>query len=207
MPGEENSNAVPEGANADATPGAQSTLPAKPADVPWGDWIGPRKLSHRHKFIAHLAALGLNNNDIAERTGMTPSRISIVLGNTLMGQEIERCRKEIFAGDLDQSLRLMLPKAVKIIDDVLSPTAQVKKDLQIRTAFKLMERTHGMPKQSVAHSGSLLRDLFDELDSQEGDDEDASIPVDGRPVYPEAEVTQETKRSPIDAFVEENFKI
>jgi hypothetical protein len=139
----------------------------KPDDVTWGDYAGPAKLSHRHRFIAHLAALGLKAREISAKTGYTEPRLSVILNNSLVKAEIEHVRKSLFATDPDQRLKLALPKALEVIDDCLN-NPQAKLALRVDTAFRLMDRTHGKPKQQVEHTGTLLKDLFAELDRRSG---------------------------------------
>lgn len=128
----------------------------------------PKTLKHRHKFVAHLAALGCNDREISDRVGYTPVWVNILLHTPLVADEVERCRKQIFAGDPDQALRTMLPKGLRAIDEALDHTPSNMREHKARSdvAFGLFERTHGKALQRVDMGSSMLADIYRLLDSR-----------------------------------------
>lgn len=157
----------------------------KPTDVTWGDHVGPEKLSHRHKYVAHLAAMGFKQVEIARRTGFSQSWLSTILSGGLLNAEIERARKEMFALDPDLALKSALPDATQLITEVIR-NDQEKTSLRVDTAFRLLERTHGKAKQAIELGGSLIKDLFQQLDAA---NRAKTIQVDSRSIPVEAEWT------------------
>lgn len=135
------------------------------SDAPSMNAMAPYRLSHRIRVIAHMAALGLSNREIAGRTGYTEGRISIVLRSIEVTEEVERTRKEIFSRSDAQALVTMLPKAYETIWETLRDDGAARA-LRVDTSFKIIERLHGKPKQSVDVGGTLLKDVFAMLDRQ-----------------------------------------
>lgn len=130
----------------------------------WPAELGPKKLTHRHMFVAHLAALGLSNAEICRRTGMTAAWMSIITRTQLMKDEIKRVREDLFAGSTEQRFKLMLPNAMQAIETALKPNNGTKQSLQVDTAFKLCDRAFGKPQQKIEHTGSAIKDLFELMD-------------------------------------------
>lgn len=171
-------------------------LPEKPDDVSWGDWVGPKKLSHRHHFIVHLAALGMSQGEICRRTGIVSSRMSILMNNSKFIEEITKVRKEIFSDNLDQNLKLMLPKATEVIRNVLE-NDQARDALRVETAFRLMDRTHGKAMQKIEVGGSMIKSLFEQLDAMK------EVPADVTPDYEDAEIIKDTE---INDWIDKNIE-
>lgn len=159
----------------------------------------PKKISHRLKYVAHLKAMGLTNNEIAEKAGYTAHRISVVLNSPHVSAEVERMRRHLLDRDPDIALRAMIPKALRAIDDVLSKQTDnfreqvAKKD----AALQLFDRTHGKPTQRIEASGNLLSDLFALLDQRDSAPQPKDIPTESRNLDSESESveTQETPQA------------
>ncbi len=138
---------------------------SKPPDCPWGLWVGPKELSHRHKFIANLAASGMRNGDIAEELNMTDSRISIILDNPSMKIEIARIREKMFGSNNRRRLEMLMPKALNVAEEVLTGEQHMMKH-KIDMAKYVLDQGLGKAKQDITVSGNLLGDLLDKLDAQ-----------------------------------------
>lgn len=136
---------------------------AKPQEVSWGDWVGPKDHSHRHDFLIHLAAAGTPNNMIAEEMGMTESRISILLGQTEMKDKIKLVQEEYWGGNAQKRFENLLPKAIDVAQQVLENEAE-KPALRADVAFRLMDRALGKPTQTTEVKGNLISDLLVRLD-------------------------------------------
>lgn len=192
-----------------------------------GDYVGPlvqtqntanfsgvKSISHRQKLVATLAAMGFRHIEIAERVGYTSVRVGQLLATPEVSLEVERQRQALFKLDPELSMRTMIPKALEVISEVLH-NANEKASLRTETAFRLFERTHGKPKQSIDLGGNLLKDLFEMLDQRDSTiastartvpSEDAQVvPATDEPEA-STEATQTTQvPSPLDAFVESQF--
>lgn len=179
----------------------------KPEDETWGDHVGPLKLNQRHKFLVHLAALGHSNKEICEKTGFTASWVSTLMSNTDIVKAIEAERTQLFAMDPDQALRLGIPNTVNMILDTVG-NDQVPLKLRLETGWQLLDRTHGKAKQHVEVGGSMIKDLFKQLDSMK---EVPSITIDPKPVVEDAQIveaspTQKPEIDPRDQELEEWLK-
>lgn len=153
----------------------------KPDDCPWGLWVGPKNLSHKHKFIANLAASGLRNKDIAEETNMTESRISIILDNPNMSLEITRIREKMFGSNNRRRLEMLMPKALNVAEDVLTNEQHLTKH-KIDMAKYVLDQGLGKAKQDFTVSGNLLGDLLDKLDSQVKDVTQSDLDKSSNPI-------------------------
>lgn len=155
----------------------------------------PEKLTHRIKYVAHLAALGLTSREIAEKSGYTQATVNKLINAPIVSLEVERARQSFLRQDPDTSLRIMIPKALTAIHEVLD-SPEEKRSLKVDTAFRLLERTHGKPKQSVDMGGNLLKDLFELLDQRDAEHGKQRVVETER--VTEAEVVAD----PLDAAVE-----
>ena len=64
----------------------------KQDNVTWGDWLGPAKLTHRHKYLAAVISIGATPNEAADRAGFSRSRMRLLMTSRLFLAEIERHR-------------------------------------------------------------------------------------------------------------------
>lgn len=187
--------------------------------------LRPKKLSHRLKYVSQLAAMGLSGKEIAERTGYTQHRISVVLNSPLVSNEVELTRRHVFERDPEMRLKSMLPKALGAIDEVLNvSTVNFKEQLsKADIGFRLLERTHGKPKQSVELGSGMLSDLFRLLDARDAAGQaPLAIPAESRRMefkgeHEDAVLSESTERGdlsespipssvdPLDEFVNLNF--
>ena len=62
---------------------------AKPDQISWGDWIGPRKLKLSHLRACYWASLGMLHRYICKRVGYTESRLSIILSSSQARQFVK----------------------------------------------------------------------------------------------------------------------
>lgn len=174
--------------------------------------LRPKKLSHRLKFIAHLAAMGCTQKDICARTGYTSSRVSILLNSPIVSNEVERERKYIFDRDPDQAMRTMIPVGLEKISQVLQYETNDFKTLktQSEVAFQIFERTHGKSKQRVEVGGNLLSEIFNLLDKRTLPAEGAALEAPSR-AFDEAEIVDDAQELPaepdrFDAILDKSLK-
>lgn len=182
----------------------------------WPEVMGPKKLSHRHKYMAHLAALGKSNRAIAQAMGLTDSRVSIIINSPIVREEIDRVRAELFESEEEKRTKLMIPKAMGIVEEVLN-NSQERSSLRVDTAFRLMDRVYGKPKQHIQQDGTTIKDLFELLNSmkpkESGSQEDEKKVIEVQSEIETKEIsglpleTEESslEDSDITSFLEENI--
>lgn len=171
----------------------------KPPEVSWGDWIGPKKLSHRHDYFVLLAASGMTAGQLAETLGFSKGRISVLLSKSEIKREIKAKQAELWGEDSQTRFKQILTKAIDITEEILTePTT--KDSLRADIAFRFMDRAIGKPKQEVVVEGNLLADFIHRLDQKE-----TSIPQE-RAVDSEEKPKDDVDEF-IDEFVPENFTI
>jgi hypothetical protein len=104
------------------------------------------KLQLRHHKLARLAALGcFNQNQIAERVGMTPSRVSVLLSTPAIQALVEEYRAEVTSEEIADYQRLVSVRdeAVKKLEAEIMENKIHGKDL-VSAVNSLLDRT-GLP--------------------------------------------------------------
>lgn len=164
----------------------------KPKELSWNQWNAPKKLKHRHKLVAFMAANGMTNAAIAKQLDCSSSRVTTILSSNRIQLEIKRIQSEIFINDPKKRFMEILPRAIDIAEEVLE-NEETNPSLRVDVAFRFMDRALGKPKESVEVKTSSIRDLFDQLEKM---DKPKTI-----------EVTQEDFKNldPIDQWVHKNL--
>lgn len=134
----------------------------KPKEVSWNQWNAPKKLKHRHRLIAYMAASGITNVAIAEQVGIKPARVSTVLASQRIQNEIKRIQSEIFIQDPRKRFMEILPEAINTAELAMKEADEPKDRADI--AFKFMDRALGKPKESVEVKTSSIREIYEKLD-------------------------------------------
>lgn len=138
----------------------------KPDFIPWGDWLGPKKLSHRHMLIAHLAAVGYRAREIAQATNITEGRLSILLNSEAMKVQIQLIREvEMQGTGVPQALAQLSSQAVRVYQDLIFNPG-TREALRFKVAQDILDRKEGKPTQKVEHSGSLFKDLLQAINAR-----------------------------------------
>ena len=149
----------------------------------WGDkmLIPGHPLRPRHKKLAELAAAGRTNNEIAKDLSYTPSRVSILLSNSLIKQEIERIRDRIYE-DTKKRLKDLTGPALDEIERCLTDgTNRYKENLKVETARWLIEKVDGRAVQSIELGQNTLASLMDRLDALKSSGQTSALPEVERP--------------------------
>lgn len=164
----------------------------KPKELSWNQWNAPKKLKHRHKLVAFMAANGMTNAAIAKQLDCSTARVSTILASNRIQLEIKRIQSEIFINDPKKRFMEILPRAIDIAEEVLE-NEENNPSLRVDVAFRFMDRALGKPKESVEVKTSSIRDLFDQLEKM---DKPKTI-----------EVTQEDFKNldPVDQWVQKNL--
>lgn len=141
----------------------------KPDAISWAEWQGPRKLSHRHQLIAHLAALGYSQRDIARNTGFSDHRVSMLLKTDLMQAQVKLVREVEMNGlGVTQKLDQLSSQAIRVYEQILMDPHQ-RAALRAKVATDVLDRKLGKPNQRIEVGGSLIKDFIQLLKQQDED--------------------------------------
>ncbi len=135
----------------------------KPMGVTWPEWLGPKKLNHRHKTVALLAAQGLTQTRISQELGITQSRLSIIMNTRRMQAEIARCAKEIYGQDTQNRFTKLAEKSFGIVESILD-NPQERSSLRYQVAKDCIDRQHGKAPERLEIRNSTIKDLFEAMD-------------------------------------------
>lgn len=105
-------------------------------EKPWQ----PARFKERHRLVCKLQAVGLKNNEIADITGYTESRVSIIL-NDPRAPAIINEMAGIVAGNLDDvalKLKLLANEALDTVTDLMRDGE--KEEIRQRSAFSILDR-------------------------------------------------------------------
>ncbi len=138
----------------------------KPDEMTWGDkFLIPNKpVSYRHKELARMTAHGKTNKEICEVLNYTPARVSVLLSNTRIKDEIEMYRDKLFGADIETRLKDLSSDALRVMEGILID--RNLDDLDKESAAKwILEKVSGKPAQQVDVKQDISIGLFlDKLD-------------------------------------------
>lgn len=170
--------------------------------INWADTLAPERISYRHEFVIHLGALGMTVQEIADRSGYSYNRTSQLLGSTIGRQMIREQRAKLMQENIEQRLRLMAPKALAVVDEIIANPA-VKPQVRLRGALDVIAHAAGRPQQRIEHTSGNLRQLFELLDRQQQagytDETVVSAQAADRAVEVSADVQNATPPAPAQA--------
>ena len=147
--------------------------PEKPTEidieeVTWGDrlLVPGKPLTPRHKKLAEFAAQGLKPGEIAKKLGYSGGRVSILLSNTMIRQEIARVQQCIYEDTVAKRLKDIVTPAMDEIETCLKDqTHAYPKALKVSTAIWAAEMVNGKATQKTELGGSILVGVIDRLDA------------------------------------------
>lgn len=122
-----------------------------------------RGIITRYREVARRHAYGQTNNQICEALGYTPSRMSLILKDTFVQSEIEKCRALLFDSEaLDRIKEASRDGAAAIHALILDPRTPPR--IKLAASTFAVEKTHGKPRQEVAVEHSSLQNFTDLLE-------------------------------------------
>lgn len=132
----------------------------KPSFVPWPEWLGPQRLTHRQIFLCYLAASGRSNNEIADLARMSPARVSLLLSSEACREQVQLIREVEFSGlGVPSHLDRLSPIAARAVEKLLV-SEDTSDNLRFRVADKILDRKVGKPLHRVEVGGTLVSDLY-----------------------------------------------
>lgn len=171
---------------------------AKPGFIKWPEWNGPLKLSHRHMYIADLAARGARACDIASHTNMSESRISLILNSPLMQAQIKLVREtQLKALTINEGIDQLSPLAMQTYAEILNDP-RIKPSLKKAVAQDVLDRKIGKPQQRLEIGNNLVSDMFKLLQKQEEARMEAAevktVPGEARELVKDTEQVNQTNQ-------------
>lgn len=153
-------------------------------------------LSPRHRRLAQLAAEGKSSADIGRELGYSASRVSVLLNNSYIVDEITRLRERIFEETIESRLKSFSESALNNIQAILNDrTNRVKVSEKMALSQWLIEMLNGKATQKIESGHNLLITIMDRLDARRHDVRNvqpatADIEVKALPEAPAAEEDQ-----------------
>lgn len=159
-------------------------------------------LSNKDSLIVYLAAQGKTAPEIADAISIPVSTVRSILQREHVQFEIGHLRHKLFGKDIQKAFKELVPDAQGVISDIIrNPNTGIRPQLKLEAAKEVLDRALGKPKQSIEHSGSLIRDVYDRLR-----EEQAKPALDVTPVANEAEPEQTGEpENPVDAWAKKNL--
>lgn len=125
----------------------------------------PSSPGHTAQLIIYLAATGVKNPEIAEQLNLTVNYVNSVLKEERSLFELRKLRHQLYGKDLKKRFHDLIPAATDVIEQtMLNPN--VKPHLKFTAAQEVLDRALGKPKQTVEVEGSMIRSVFEALDSK-----------------------------------------
>lgn len=123
-------------------------------------------LTPRHRRLAQLAASGAPNSSIAKELDYSESRISILLKNPLIIDEIGRLQERIFEETIAQRLKSFIEPALNNIQMILTDRSNaVKISEKMALSQWIIEKLDGKAVQKHEAGENLLSTIMDRLDA------------------------------------------
>jgi hypothetical protein len=172
----------------------------------YGDWIenvDGEALSARHREVARMLAKGLRNKDVCLRLGYTPGRVSVLMKNPKIREEVLRFQDRIFDKELGGRMAEIGPDAMDVIEQAIRSATFVKPETRLETAKWAMEKLTGKAVQKhELDAGGTLGRLIDKLDGMKDMKEVLEVGVKDKGEVTEAEFTE---LDPIEEWAKNNL--
>lgn len=123
-------------------------------------------LNPRHRRLCQLAAQGKSNKDICAELGYVESRVSILLKNPYIADEIRRLQERIFEETIGARLKSFAEPALNNIHAILNDrTNRVKTSEKMALSQWVVEKLDGKATQKIEAGENMLAALMDRLDA------------------------------------------
>lgn len=123
-------------------------------------------LSPRHRRLAFLAAQGKSNAEIAKELGYVDSRVSILLKNPHIAEEVAKLQERIYEETIAARLKSFAEPALANIQMILTDrTNKVKVSEKMALSQWVIEKLDGKAAQKIEAGENLLAVLMDRLDA------------------------------------------
>lgn len=164
----------------------------KPEGVTWADWNSPRKMSNKHKLLAHLAAAGCAAKDIADELGLSVGRVQNLMNSQAIREHISHIQARQYGKQARSKLDALFDPAVDVVKEILQ-SSQEKGGVKLDAAKYVIDQKVGKAKQEVQVRGSILHELITRLDAID----------QAKDVTPEVRELLDPPKEPSNSFIEE----
>lgn len=121
-------------------------------------------LTPRQRRLTQLAAQGMSNASICKELGYSGSRVSILLKDPTIANEVARMQERIFEETIAARLKALADPALDVIQGVLTDrTNRVKVSEKLQAAIWAIEKVDGKAIQKIEGGAGLLSQLMDRL--------------------------------------------
>lgn len=132
----------------------------KPDFVSWPEWNGPKKINHRLRLVAELAARGYDQKEIRAVTEFSQSYLSMALNSPTVQTEIKLIREIEFQGlGVSDNIDRLASAAIKTIDNILNDSS-AKQTTKLRAAQDILDRKLGRAKQQIEVKGNIVGEFY-----------------------------------------------
>ena len=174
----------------------------------WGDRLIKNTSRYRYETVAHLAATGMQQNEIAKQIGMTPAWVSTVMSTTYVKQKTKEIQEKYWGGSIEKRFKQSVPKAFGVMEEVM--VTSEKDNVRLDAAKWLLEKVTGKATQSVNVESNSLTDLLtalknmDEQEAAERQVNEDVLEIEGRSLGPgdASKYGEEKQKKPVDPMDE-----
>lgn len=147
-------------------PGALFPEPSDGGDAGYAT-LANGVLSPKHRRLCQLSAAGSSNAKIAEELELTGNRVSILLRNPYIADEIRRLQERIFEETIKTRLKAFAEPALNNIQTILTDTSnRVKVSEKADMSKWVVEKLDGKATQTNDIGENMLSVLLDRLDAR-----------------------------------------
>ena len=154
------------------------------------------RLKARHYEIARLLFLGKNQNDIAERMGMSACGISLLANDDKIRAEVDRMRDLAFERTVGERLKDIGPESMDIIENVITGELPAKTEKRIELAQWVVEKLDGKAGQKIDVASSTLDRFMQVITEMKASGESLDVTPKLAPVPPENETQESALEDP-----------
>lgn len=187
----------------------------RPKGVAYREWRAPVRLSPRHHYLAHLRAMGMSIADIAKRTGYEQLNLSSLFNGSRMQTYVREIQKKYFEDSANNIFKAHLHETFETQLGIMRDTDE-KGGIRLQAANAIQDRALGKPTQTINNEGSLIREIYEQLQREKSQIIEVASENDPKP---EDEFTAKTEQAtpdepapekkkeidPIDRWLEENL--
>lgn len=148
-----------------------------------------------YRVIAYLFAGGADPETISTMLKMEADVVRRVIELPRISAFVSELKKRAIGGDSLRSIKSYLPDAVEVTRTIMMDTNQ-KGMTRLTAANTFLDRGMGKPTQTIEVGGSLIRQLFERLDSLESQEKAKTINGEAKKVI---------EQNPLDNWIEENL--
>jgi hypothetical protein len=158
-----------------------------------------------YRAAAHLRASGAKNDQIAIMLGLRITEVKNILSLDRVQDMVYKIQKEAFKADEQKIFKALLPDAIDTARHVMLDAAQ-KGSTRLSASFGIMDRALGRPQQKIEVGGSIIKEVFERLDSLDQKSEDAAIEAEAKTLdNDDVEDAEIEETNDIDRWVKENI--